>query len=106
MSTKTESISGMADRAAATGSASTTHKAAKAAHELIDGTAAKAEPVEQRLRERAQEAGMKLDESQEAVSRTVEKSVDQVETFIKKRPIAAAGIAFAAGVLATALFRR
>jgi ElaB/YqjD/DUF883 family membrane-anchored ribosome-binding protein len=51
-------------------------------------------------------AGAKLEESQEAATAQVDKSLAKLETFVKGRPIAAAGIAFAAGVLATAWLRR
>jgi ElaB/YqjD/DUF883 family membrane-anchored ribosome-binding protein len=105
MNTKAESMSGIGENATSM-SGSTTHKAAKAAHELIDETAAKAESVEQRLRQRANDAGEKFGESQEAVAKQVSKSVDQVEAFVKERPVAAAGIAFAAGIVVAALFRR
>ena len=62
--------------------------------------------MEQRLRAGAEQAGEKLEAGQEAASKQVDRTVAQAEAFINERPIAAAGIAFAAGVLATALLRR
>ena len=86
--------------------APTTQRVAAAAHEVIDAAAEKAEPVEQQIRETASRAGEKLEASQEAVVAQVGQSVASLENFVRQRPIAAAGIAFAAGVLATSLLRR
>lgn len=85
---------------------SITQRIASSAHDTIDSTAVKAEKLEVQLRAGAANAGSKLDASQEAATEQVEKSLAKLETFVKGRPIAAAGIAFAAGVLATALLRR
>jgi ElaB/YqjD/DUF883 family membrane-anchored ribosome-binding protein len=85
---------------------SVTERVAHSAHETIDSAAVKAEELETHLRAGAAKAGTKLDASQQAATAQVEKSLASLETFVKGRPIAAAGIAFAAGVLATALLRR
>jgi ElaB/YqjD/DUF883 family membrane-anchored ribosome-binding protein len=102
MSTRTDAIAGVGSNNDST----TTRKVAKAAHDAIDSTASKAENIEHELRERAAHAGEKMGASQEAVARQFESTVSEVETFVRKRPVAAAGIAFAAGVLATAILRR
>jgi ElaB/YqjD/DUF883 family membrane-anchored ribosome-binding protein len=81
-------------------------RVAISAHETIDSAASKADEIEQQLRVGASKAGTKLEASQEAATAQVEKSLAKLESFVKGRPIAAAGIAFAAGVLATALLRR
>ena len=44
--------------------------------------------------------------SQQVAGEQLERSLAQLESFVKERPLAATGIAFAAGVLATALLRR
>jgi len=85
---------------------STTQRVASSAHETIDSVSGKAEEIESQLRAGAVKAGIKLEESQEATMAQVEKSVEQLGSFIKDRPVAAAGIAFGAGVLATVLLRR
>lgn len=85
---------------------SITQRIASSAHETIDDAAVKAEQLEGHLRAGAAKAGTKLEASQEAATAQVEKSLAKLESFVKSRPIAAAGIAFAAGVLATALLRR
>jgi ElaB/YqjD/DUF883 family membrane-anchored ribosome-binding protein len=85
---------------------SVTSRVASSAHDTIDSAAAKVEDLEVHLRAGAVKAGTKLDASQEAATAQVEKSLAKLESFVKGRPVAAAGIAFAAGVLATALLRR
>ena len=85
---------------------SVTERVASSAHDTIDSAAAKAEELEGQLRSGASKAGTKLDASAEAATEQVEKSLAGLESFVKNRPIAAAGIAFAAGVLATSLLRR
>ncbi|MGB5246384.1 MAG: hypothetical protein WBN34_07535, partial [Woeseia sp.] len=82
---------------------SVTERVASSAHETIDHAAARAEELEVHLRSGAAKAGAKFDKSQDAATAKVEKSLAKLETFVKGRPIAAAGIAFAAGILATAL---
>ncbi len=85
---------------------SITQRVASSAHDTIDNAAGKAEELEVQLRAGAVKAGQKLEDSQEATTAQVDKSLAKLESFVKGRPIAAAGIAFAAGVLATALLRR
>jgi ElaB/YqjD/DUF883 family membrane-anchored ribosome-binding protein len=85
---------------------SITQRVASSAHDTINSAAVKADELEVHLRAGAVKAGTKLEASQEAATAQVEKSLAKLETFVKGRPIAAAGIAFAAGVLATALLRR
>jgi ElaB/YqjD/DUF883 family membrane-anchored ribosome-binding protein len=85
---------------------SVTQRVASSAHDTIDSAAAKAEELEVHLRAGVVKAGSKIEGSQDAATAQVEKSLAKLETFVKGRPIAAAGIAFAAGVLATALLRR
>lgn len=86
--------------------APTTRKAARAAREAVEGTAARAEKLEAGLRTRADRAGENLRRSGEAVERRFEDSVADAETFVRQRPFVAAGIAFAAGALVSALLRR
>jgi ElaB/YqjD/DUF883 family membrane-anchored ribosome-binding protein len=85
---------------------SVTQRVASSAHQTIDSAAVKADEFEEHLRAGVVKAGSKIDESQEAATAQVEKSLAKLESMVKNRPIAAAGIAFAAGVLATALLRR
>ncbi len=85
---------------------SITQRVASSAHETIDSAAGKAEELESQLRAGAVKAANQLEETQDAATAKVDKSLVQLESFVKGRPVAAAGIAFALGVLATALLRR
>ena len=85
---------------------STTQKAASMAHDAIDQAAEKAEPIEQKVREQAHRAQDKFSEATSEASAQIHQQVERVEKFIKERPIAATGIAFAAGMLAAIILRR
>lgn len=85
---------------------STARRVAKAAHDVIDEGAERAEKLERQLRSKAGEAGERVEASQAAAVATIEDSMQRLEAFVKERPIAATGIAFAAGVLATVILRR
>lgn len=84
----------------------TARRVADTAHDLIDDTAAKAENVELRLREKAAAAGETLEAKKDSANEQVEQSLARVESFVKEKPLTAAGIAFAAGVVATSVLRR
>ena len=84
----------------------TTERVATAAHQAIDDAAVRAKEVEQQVRGKAALASEKLETSKEEATHQVERSVEKLESFVKGQPFAAAGIAFAAGVLATTLLRR
>ena len=99
MSVSSDSVSALKET-------STSQRVAEAAHEAVEEAAAKAEKVERQLRDHAAQAGEKLEASQEVAMEQMERSIERIESFVKSRPIAAAGIAFAAGVMATALLRR
>ncbi len=88
------------------GNTSTTKKAATMAHDAIDHAAEKAEPLEQKIREQAHHAQEKIGSSQAEASEQIHQQVEKVEAFIKQRPVAATGIAFAAGILAAIILRR
>jgi ElaB/YqjD/DUF883 family membrane-anchored ribosome-binding protein len=85
---------------------SITQRVASSAHDTINSAAIKANELEMNLRAGAVKAGTTLEEAQDATTAQVKKSLAKIESFAKGRPIAAAGIAFAAGVLATVLLRR
>lgn len=85
---------------------SATKKAASMAHDAIDHAAEKAEPVEQKIREQAHRAQEKIGTTQAEASEQIHQQVEKVEAFIKQRPVAATGIAFAAGILAAIILRR
>lgn len=86
--------------------APTTHKVANVAHEAIDGAARKAQPIEQQLREQAHKAGEQVEATQAAAMQQVEQSMKKVESFVRQKPVAATGLAFAAGALFALILRR
>jgi ElaB/YqjD/DUF883 family membrane-anchored ribosome-binding protein len=106
MNTTSDSLSNVSRENSTADKGKTTRRAADAAHSVIDDTAAKAEVVEQNLRQKAAKASRKVEASQEAAVQKFESSIAKAEAFAKEQPIAAAGIAFAAGVIASALLRR
>jgi len=85
---------------------SSTRKVASVAHDAIDSAADKAEPVEQKLRDQAGKASEQIEATQAAATEQVQQSMKRVESFVREKPVAATGIAFAAGVIATLLLRR
>ena len=85
---------------------STTQKAASIAHDAIDQAAEKAEPLEQKVREQAHRAQDKITASSAEANEQLHQQVEKVEAFIKQRPMAATGIAFAAGILAAMILRK
>lgn len=83
-----------------------TEKATETAHEAIDTAARKAGKVERDVRDRAEDARDKLGESTAAAQAQIDKSLSEFETYVREKPITAAGMAFAAGALAALLLRR
>jgi len=87
-------------------SASTTKKAASMAHDAIDQAAEKAEPLEKKVRDQAHRAQDKFSATSAEASEQMHHQMEKAEAFIKQRPIAATGIAFAAGILAAIILRK
>jgi ElaB/YqjD/DUF883 family membrane-anchored ribosome-binding protein len=104
MNQNPDRLAGLDTPAAEAGS--TARKVAEVAHKLIDESAGHAEDIERQIRQKAGQAQDKVAASQEAAGAQLERSLSQIESFAKERPLAATGIAFAAGVLMTALLRR
>lgn len=102
-STRSSQVSGTT--ANRSNGAPTTEKARVMAHEAVDSAAGRVEDVERRIREEAAEAQVKLNETKQAATEQFEHSLARVESFIRQRPMTAAGIAFAAGILASRLAR-
>lgn len=87
-------------------SAKTTEQARKAAHDLVDTAAEKAEVVEKQLREEASRLGEAAGQKREDLSQKIDDGLKRADDFIQTRPMAAAGIAFAAGALAALILKR
>lgn len=106
MSAKAEATSSEVQGNASNSRSKTTDRIAQSAHEVIDESASKAKVVEEKLRDSAEEASEKADATQKAAVESIRETTDKAEAFARERPIAAAGIAFAAGVLTAAILRR
>ena len=83
-----------------------TEQARKAAHELVENAADKAGGVEVKLREEASRLEKVAEERKEEVRRQIDAGLARADAFIRERPLAAAGMAFAAGAVAALLLRR
>ena len=78
----------------------------KVAHETVDAAADRAGELEEKVRDQAHRIAEKSGEKTEQARDQLEDGLEKVESFVQKKPLAAAGIAFGAGVLATLLLRR
>ena len=96
----------MSNKQATAESAPTSRRVASMAHETIDKASGKAEQVERKLRTEAERIAEKSGESAAEVKQQFEQSLNRVEGFVKEKPFAAAGIAFAAGVVGALLLKK
>ncbi|ASP46769.1 DUF883 domain-containing protein [Cognaticolwellia beringensis] len=79
-------------------------KVQDALHESVDTLAEKAAHTEDRLRNAAQSSSENFEAKQQEVQAKWDQS--SLKKYATENPIATAGIAFAAGVLLTSIFRR
>lgn len=83
-----------------------TEKATAAAHHAVDAMSTKAASAEETIRKTASESSEAWHQRQEQLQQQLESGYQRTRSFAAENPVAAAGIAFAAGVLLTALLRR
>lgn len=83
-----------------------TDKSVAAAHEAIDRLSERVARTEERLRTAASEGQEQWSDRQEQLRAQVDESVSGARSYVRENPLAAAGIAFAAGVLVANLLRR
>jgi ElaB/YqjD/DUF883 family membrane-anchored ribosome-binding protein len=83
-----------------------TEKAASAAHQAVDAMSSKAANAEETIRKTAAGSSEALHQRQEQIKHQLESGYQRTRSLAAENPLAAAGIAFAAGVLVTALLRR
>lgn len=86
--------------------APTTAKASEAAHHAVDAVAVKATAAEDTLRKTASSSQETLAHKQEEIKLQLQSSYSKTRELAAQNPLATAGIAFAAGVVLTALLRR
>jgi ElaB/YqjD/DUF883 family membrane-anchored ribosome-binding protein len=87
-------------------SAPTTEYIRSTAHEMVDNAADRAEDVEKKVRVEAARVAEKAEASKAEAEQLLRKSLKKVDSFVHQRPVAVAGIAFAAGMFATMLLKR
>jgi ElaB/YqjD/DUF883 family membrane-anchored ribosome-binding protein len=83
-------------------SAPTTGRVADSLHDAVDAAAAKAGSAEEQLRQQAEKAREAADYARARAGEVV----DSVARYTRDNPLAALGIAFAAGVVLASLTRR
>ena len=84
----------------------TVQKASGSAHEAVGVIASKLAGTEEKLRHVAAETAQRLSDSQEKARVQAKRSMQYIKVTSRKNPLLVAGIAFAVGALAAALFRR
>jgi hypothetical protein len=85
---------------------STTDRLASMAHETIDRVTPHANRTEHDVRSAAAKAGESVKLMQEHAVEVAERNLRKVRLYAENNPLVTAGIAFAAGVLLSALARR
>jgi ElaB/YqjD/DUF883 family membrane-anchored ribosome-binding protein len=90
----------------ATNEAPLTDKATSAAHEAVDALSSKAAVAESNVRKGAASSAETLSEKQLIAREKLGEYSSKTRTLAAENPLATAGIAFAAGMLVTALLRR
>lgn len=83
-----------------------TVKAAEATHQAVDTVAEKAAAAEDALRKTAASSEEALAQKQAEIKQQLQSTYSKTREFAAQNPLATAGIAFAAGVVLTALLRR
>ena len=84
----------------------TTSRLAAMAHEAIDRVAPKANYAEQEVRGAAARTAESAKHVQERAVEAADEHLRKVRSYIERNPLTTAGIAFAVGVLVSALVRR
>lgn len=80
-----------------------TERTVTAAHRSIDALAKHAYRSEQALREAAATSADKYNQQQEQLRSQVNSTLEKSRSYMREHPLAGAGMAFAAGVILTAL---
>ena len=83
-----------------------TEKATSAAHQAVDTLSSKAAAAEQNIRQGASTSSETLSEKQKLAQDKLTEYSGKTRKLASENPLATAGIAFAAGMLVTALIRR
>jgi ElaB/YqjD/DUF883 family membrane-anchored ribosome-binding protein len=84
----------------------TTDKVTKAAHEAIDKMATSADQVERRIRQTATDAQVNMRGTTDRAQRMSEDVITDIRQYMYERPVASIVMAFAAGIIFSAILRR
>lgn len=79
---------------------------ANAAHEAVDSVTKKASAAEESIRSTASESSEAIQEKLETAKKDLGELSAKVERYARTNPLAAAGIAFVAGIVVTSVLRR
>ena len=83
-----------------------TEKATEAAHHAVDALSTRAASAEHSVRQGASSSAQTLSEKQAVARAKINEYSGKTRQLASENPLATAGIAFAAGMLVTALIRR
>jgi ElaB/YqjD/DUF883 family membrane-anchored ribosome-binding protein len=83
-----------------------TDKAHRMAEDALEAAVDKAGSLERKLRDESGKLGEQVNVHREDVTQRFDETLSEVEKYIRKKPVAAAGIAFAAGMFAALLIKR
>lgn len=83
-----------------------TDKARHFAEDALDAASETAGSFERSLRHEREKVGKEVHERRREISEQLDETLADVEGYIRKRPVAAAGMAFAAGLLTALILRR
>lgn len=84
----------------------TAERLAAKAHETVDRVAETANYAEREVRSAAARTAEQAKELRDQAMEKADENVQRVRSYVDQNPMMAAGIAFAAGVLLSSLFRR
>ena len=93
-------------RRTSAGGESYAERAAEAVHERVDKIEEKLEAGEERLRDAAASAEETFEEARERAGENVKVFAALTRGYVREHPLAAAAVAFAAGVVFVSLLRR
>jgi ElaB/YqjD/DUF883 family membrane-anchored ribosome-binding protein len=93
-------------RRTSAGGESYAERAAEAVHEGVDRIEEKLEAGEERLRDAAASAEEKVQEARDRAGEDFTVLAEQARGYVREHPLAAAAVAFAAGVVFVSLLRR
>jgi ElaB/YqjD/DUF883 family membrane-anchored ribosome-binding protein len=83
-----------------------TDKAHRLAEEALGTAVDKAGSLERKMRVEGEKLGEQVSVGREEAAKRYDETLSEVEKYIRQKPVAAAGIAFAAGMFAALLIKR